>query len=145
MTYRSDLVTVSDILGHVNNLFNVNGVQNRASQYIPVNVQEDKDAWYLNASMPGWNREDIKVSLDKDVLSIVAEKTVSQEKTEDKPEENVKRMLSQEWFALKSARNFKLNNQVDQEKVKVEFKDGVLNIVLPKKEIAKTVKTLEIE
>ena len=82
-------------------------------------------------------KEDVKVTLEEGVLTIQGERR--QEKQESgKKYHRVERSYGS------FARSFTLPDLVDEEKVKAEFKDGVLNLQLPKSEKAKP-KAIEVK
>ena len=82
-------------------------------------------------------KEDVKVELDGDVLTVEGER--KQEK-----EEKTKRFHRTERAYGRFVRRFSLPTHVDGGSVKAEFKDGVLNVHLPKTEAAKP-KAIEVK
>ena len=82
-------------------------------------------------------KEDVKVEIDDDVLTVEGERR--QEK-----EEKTKRFHRTERAYGKFVRRFSLPTRVDGTNVKAEFKDGVLNVRLPKAETSKS-KAIEIQ
>jgi len=104
-----------------------------------VDIYEDADNVVIKAEIPGVNKEDISVSLTEDTVTISGKK--SEEKKVEK--ENYYR---KEIRTGSFSRSFTLPCAVDKEKVKATYKNGILEIVLPKseKEKAKEVK-IEVE
>jgi len=104
-----------------------------------VDIYEEGDNIILKAEIPGMNKEDIQVSLTEDTVTISGKK--SEEKKIEK--ENYYR---KEIRTGSFSRSFTLPCAVDREKVKATYKNGILEIVLPKaeKEKAKEVK-IEVE
>lgn len=103
----------------------------RSTVYAPVEISETDDSLKVEVELPGMKREEIKVNLDKDVLTISGERkfeTVSDEK---------RRYHVTERSYGRFARSFTLPGTVDAEKIKAEYKDGVLSLTLPKVEAAK--------
>ena len=94
-----------------------------------VDVSETKDSVVVKAETPGMDAKDIQVSLQENVLTITGER--KQEK-EDKDERYHRVERSYGSFT----RSFSLPSVLDQEKIKAEFKDGVLQVTLPKHERA---------
>ena len=93
-------------------------------------ITEDEDNFYLNLEMPGVKKEDVKINIEDNVLSIKGTK-----KQEYKKEE--KNVITNERYYGEFSRSFNLTNEINHEGIDAEFKDGVLNIVLPKVEEAK--------
>jgi HSP20 family protein len=97
-----------------------------------VDVKEDEKSYTIQADIPGVRKEDIHVDVNGDQVSLRAE--VKQEKEEKKGE---KVIYSERSYGMVS-RSFSLPNDVDAQGAKAEYKDGVLNLVLPKKAGAAT-------
>jgi HSP20 family protein len=95
---------------------------------IKVDVKEDDKAFTVRADIPGVKKEDIQVSVEGDHVSLRAE--VKQEKEEKKGEKTI---YSERSYGMAS-RSFTLPSDVDAQGARAEYKDGVLNLVLPKKE-----------
>ncbi len=95
-----------------------------------VDVSEKNGAYKVAAELPGVKKDDIHVSVDGAQVTIEAE--VKQEK-EVTPEE---RVLHSERIFGKVTRSFTLPQDVDEAKVEAKFRDGVLELVLPKKAAA---------
>lgn len=93
-------------------------------------VFENDNSITIKAELPGVNREDVKVTIENNVLTLRGER---------KFEEEVKR---ENYHRVERAygefmRSFTLPNYVDSTKIKAEFKEGMLNLTLPKREEAK--------
>jgi HSP20 family protein len=95
-----------------------------------VDVTEDKDSLVVKAEMPGMSKDDVKVSVQDNVLTLKGEK--KQEKEEkDKNYHRVERSYGS------FCRSFQLPTSVKADKIKANYKDGVLSITLPKTEEVK--------
>ena len=92
-----------------------------------LDVEEDDKAYKVHAEIPGVKKEDIQVDVNGDQISIRAE--VKQEKEEKKGEKTV---YSERSYGMAS-RSFQLPVEIHAQAVKAEYKDGMLNLVLPKK------------
>jgi HSP20 family protein len=97
-----------------------------------VNIRETEDSYDVEMAAPGMKKEDFRIELDNNIL------TISSEKTEEH-EENGKEKYSRKEFSYQSfQRSFNLPKEVvDEEKIKAHYKDGVLLLTIPKKEKAK--------
>jgi len=98
--------------------------------YMPnVDIVEDRDNLTLYADLPGAGDEDVSVTLENDVLTIEA--AVSPEKSD------AHRLSYAEYGTGDYFRSFTINEPIDRDRIEAKMKDGVLRIVLPKKEEAK--------
>ena len=96
-----------------------------------IDVKEDEKAYTVKADIPGVKKEDIQVDIDDDQVSIRAE--VRRETDSDKEaKEGGKVVYSERSYGMVS-RSFTLPVSVDDRAAKAEYKDGVLNLTLPKK------------
>lgn len=95
-----------------------------------LDISEDKDNVYVRVELPGMRKEDIDVSLHNGSLSVSGER---------KSEENYKdaEVYRSERFFGRFQRTVTLPSEVDAEKIRAQYKDGLLDIVLPKAEEAK--------
>jgi HSP20 family protein len=95
-----------------------------------VDVYEDEESFLIKVDLPEISREDVKVNLNENTLSISGERRVE---NEDKRENyhRVERSYGQFY------RSFTLPPNVNPEAINAQFKDGVLRLTLPKKEEAK--------
>lgn len=92
-----------------------------------MDVVEDKDHFSIQLEMPGMDEKDIHLSITDNVLTISGEKSTS------KKNKN-KKYVSREISYGKYERSISLPSSVDVDKVKANFKKGMLWIQLPKKE-----------
>jgi len=103
-----------------------------------VDIFEDKNDVVVKAELPGIKKEDIDVTLTDDTISIAGEK---------KKEEEVEKKNYYRWESSYGsfARTFTLPSEVQTDKVQTQFKDGVLEVRIPKTEEAiKKVKKVKI-
>ena len=98
-----------------------------AGPQMRLDVNEDDKAYTVKADIPGVKKEDIKVSVDNNLVSINAE--VKQEKEE---REGKKVVRSERYYGAVS-RSFTLAQDVDQAGAQAKYADGVLELTLPKK------------
>ena len=99
-----------------------------------VNVYQDKDQFIVVAELPGVKKEEIEISLHDDTLTISGER---------KREGSSEQVLLTERFYGKYQRSLTLPTAVDPDKVKASYRDGLLQVVLPKAEEAKS-KQIEV-
>lgn len=118
--------------GFFNELFNelpaVAGTQVTGNP--PVNIIETENAYLLDISVPGRNKEDFQVKVEKGLL------TISYEKKEDVKVDGQKAVRSE--FSFKSfKRSFSLDEKVNADNIEAKYENGILKFVLPKKEEVK--------
>ena len=97
---------------------------------VKVDVAEKNGAYTITAELPGVRKEDIQVSIDGAEVTLAAE--VKREKEVAKDE----RVLHTERSYGKVTRTFSLPQEVDEAKAEARFRDGVLELTLPKKAAA---------
>ena len=95
-----------------------------------VDVAEKNGAYLVTAELPGVKKEDIHVAIDGPQVTLEAE--VKREKEASKDE----RTLHSERVYGKVVRSFTLPQEVDESKAEAKFKEGVLELTLPKKAAA---------
>lgn len=96
-----------------------------------MDVKERDDAYVIVADMPGVKKEDINVTLENGILTITAETQSEQEQKDGE------RLLRQERRYGKYVRSLRLGTQINEKQVKANYKDGVLELTLPKAEEVK--------
>ncbi|MDP2239817.1 MAG: Hsp20/alpha crystallin family protein [Burkholderiales bacterium] len=94
---------------------------------IKMEVSEDDKSYVVRAEIPGVKKDDIKVAVEGNQVSISAE--VKQEKEEKEG----KKVIRSERYYGKVYRSFSLDQDVDQNAVKAKYSDGMLELTLPKK------------
>jgi len=98
-----------------------------------VNILENDETFLVEVAAPGKDREDFKIELDNDILTIS-----SMSKEEHKKEEKMAEKYTRKEFSYKTfKRAFSLPESVDSGKISASYTNGVLEINLPKKEEAK--------
>lgn len=127
---RGGVPSMSDVF---ENFFNtdVGNILSERGSLPSVNVKETKEDYRLEVAAPGLNKEDFNLQIDNNVLTISAQK---EEKKEEKEEQYNRREFSYTSFS----RSFTLPEVVDYDKIDAKYKDGILEICIPKKEEAKT-------
>lgn len=101
-----------------------------ATRVPAVNIAETENEFHIEMAAPGLKKDDFKISLDKNVLSVSAEKKA----------ENVdegKKYSKKEYSYNSFVRSFTLPETVDHSKIEAEYTDGILKLSIAKKEDAK--------
>ena len=105
---------------------------------IKMDLSESDTAYTVRAEMPGIKKEDVKVQIDGNQVSISAE--TKQEKEEKEGE----RVICREIHQGSVYRSFSLGNDVDETQAQAKYENGTLELMLPKKS-GKTAKRIEIK
>ena len=92
-----------------------------------IDVLEQNGEYKVHAELPGVKKEDIKVEVEGDQVSISAEARVEREAREGE------RVLHSERYYGKLARTFTLGAELDETRVTAKFENGVLELTLPRK------------
>ena len=108
------------------------------ADWVPaVDVSETDGEFHIKAEIPDVKKEDVKVTLEDGVL------TIQGQRKQEKEDKGTKYHRVERTYGS-FVRSFTLPDLVDEEKVKAEFKDGVLTLQLPKSEKAKP-KAIEVK
>jgi HSP20 family protein len=95
-----------------------------------VDIVEDKDKVLVKIDLPGIEKDDIKVSVEENILTIKGERKAEKEE-QDKSYHHVERVYGS------FCRSFSLPSKVDAQSIRADYKNGVLSIDLPKAEEVK--------
>lgn len=96
-----------------------------------VNIRETENDFLVDVAVPGMDKKDFKIDLDNDVLTITSEKTSSNEEAENN-------YTRKEYSYMSFKRSFTLpKGVVDSDKINATYKNGELQITIPKLEEAK--------
>jgi len=97
-----------------------------------VNIFEEDNAFGLELAVPGLNKEDFDIKVEKDQLIVKAKKPESSENQDTKT-----KYRRREFNFTSFKRSFHLSDKIDTNKIDAKYENGVLRIVLDKKEEAK--------
>ncbi len=109
----------------------------QADWYPSVDVSESEQAFHLHAELAGVKKEDIKISVHENVLTLSGQRESKHEETKNKVH-RVERSYGS------FVRNFTLPDNVDAQQVSANFQDGILDIDIPKSEEEKP-KRIEVQ
>ena len=96
-----------------------------------VNIKENADAFNVEMAVPGFDKEDFKIALDHNVLTISSEKKVENETKEGE------RFTRHEYSYQSFSRSFTLPEAANGDKISAKYENGILNVEIPKREEAK--------
>lgn len=99
-----------------------------AAPQIKLEVSEDDKNYTIKAEIPGVKKEDIRISVDGNLVSISAEVKKETEQKEGK------KVIHSERYYGQVARSFTLDSEVDEGAAQAKYAEGVLEAVLPKKQ-----------
>lgn len=97
-----------------------------------IDVTENNGAFKVTAELPGVRKDDIRVTIEGDQISVSAESRTERETKEGE------RVVHSERHVGKIARTFRLGQDIDEAAASAKYADGVLELVLPKKAAART-------
>ena len=113
-----------------------------AANVMKTDVHEHDEGFELDIDLPGFKKDEIKLSLENGYLSVNAAKSL------DKDKKNIKgKIIRQERYAGSMQRSFYVGDTLTETDIKAKFEDGVLKLSIPKKEPEKLpeTKTIAIE
>ena len=120
-------------------LFNWPSDSSTGTSIPKANIYETDAEFHVEMAAPGMNRDDFKVELDNNMLTISSQR-------EDSAEEDKRNYQRREYSFQSFVRTFHLPDSAEVEKINAKYNDGILNLIIPKKEEAKRkpVKTIKI-
>jgi len=114
------------------------GLNKEFSGDVPsVNIIENDQDFVLELAAPGKRKEDFKINLENQALTISSE-------VNDEKQENQKNYTRREFVYSSCSHSFNLPKNIFLDKVTADYKDGILNITLPKKEEPKLSREISI-
>lgn len=112
-------------------LFNWPSSSSTGTSIPKVNIYETNDGFHVDMAAPGMTKSDFKVELDNNML------TISSHKESKNAEEENRNYQRKEYSYQSFVRSFHLPDSAEAEKINAKYEDGILNLVIPKKEEAK--------
>lgn len=116
-----------------------------AEPKIKIDVSETEQAYQVKAEIPGLNKEDIKVDIDGNKVSITAKakRKTSEKEGETEGEAGGETVLRSERYYRQDCRSFTLASDIDESNAVAKYEDGILELTLPKKP-AKSAKQITV-
>ena len=103
-----------------------------AANVMKTDVHEHDNEYEVDIDLPGFKKDEIKISLENGYLTVGAAKTVDNDK------KNLKgRVIRQERYSGSMQRSFYVGEDLKEDEIKAKFEDGVLKLSVPKKETEK--------
>lgn len=106
------------------------GLSEKIMNIPAVNITDEKDDYLVSLAAPGLKKDDFKIDLEGNMLTISCEKEEKKEEKEDK-------YTRKEYNYSSFQRSFTVPEEVKQDKIEAKYEDGILKLVLPKKEEAR--------
>jgi len=117
------------LLNEIINTDRFGGLESIKGNYPAVNIIEKEKEFTLELNVPGRNKEDFTIEIDKNVLTVSSKLETKQAKETEK--------FSVKEFSHKSfERTFGLPKTVNEEEIKADYVNGILSFTMPKKEEA---------
>lgn len=105
-----------------------------SENFVPaMDITERENDYVVRTDLPGVRKEDINVTLENGVLTVTAERREEETRKEGNSEREIRREVRYGRYA----RSLRLGTQIDEKGVKANYRDGVLELVLPKAEQVK--------
>ena len=113
-----------------------------ASRVMKTDVREHENQYEVDIDLPGFKKDEITLSLDNGCLTISAAKGLDKDESTKKG-----RLIRQERYAGAMQRSFYVGEELTEKDISAKFENGVLKLILPKKEAEKIPekKTIQIE
>lgn len=102
-----------------------------------VNIVEDKNDFRISLAVPGMKKDDFKIDVEGDMLTISAE-------TKEEKEEKEKKYTRKEYSYSSFSRTFTIPQGTKTDKIDARYEDGVLNLIIPKTEETKKLEAKHI-
>ncbi|MFM6924871.1 MAG: Hsp20/alpha crystallin family protein [Ferruginibacter sp.] len=114
------------------------GMLPRSINMPAVNITENKDEFQVSMAVPGMKKDDFRIDVDGNMLTISSKK-------EESKEEKDKKFTRKEYNYSSFSRSFTLPEEINKEKIEARYDDGVLKITLPRNEEAKKITSKHID
>ena len=101
----------------------------KAAHEMKTDVKETDEGYEVDEDLPGFNKDEIKLDLNNGYLTISTEKSLNKE--------NKGKMLRQERYVGTMQRSFYVGESITEDDIKAKFENGVLSLMIPKKEAPK--------
>jgi HSP20 family protein len=121
---------MEDFFNDLPAMFKDDFTSNQWNRFTPVNIKESETAYSLEVFAPGFEKSDFKINLEKNMLTVSAEK---KNEVKDEKEKQVRR----EYQFRSFSRSFTIDDKIDTGKIDAKYVNGVLTLNLPKKEEVK--------
>ncbi len=116
---KNDFNLLDDIFGDLDYAEN---------KIMKTDIKEHKDNYSIMVDLPGYNKDDIKISIDDGYL------TINAKMSKDEEEKEKGRFIRRERYFGECSRSFYVGDNIEVDDIKASFKNGSLSLEIPKKE-----------
>lgn len=109
------------------NDFFTNEISN-TKNYEKINISENEDSYSISLALPGYSKEDIKIEINNEIISIYSE-------IENKNEEENNSYVIKEFHKSSFKRNFNLPDDVNKDNIEASMENGILSVILNKNKV----------
>ena len=109
-----------------------------SNEIMKTDVREGKNNYLLDIALPGYEKENIKLELEKGYLTVIAEHDSNKESKDEK-------YLRRERYYGKCSRTFYVGDAVDESSINATYKNGILTVTVPKVPKIENKKVIEIK
>lgn len=106
---------------------------NYESKVMKTDIEEKENEYLIDIDLPGYEKENIKIDVEDGYLTVHAEVDSKNEEKEDG------KFVRRERYVGSCSRSFYIGDEIQSEDIKATFKNGILKLEIPKKEIKKTI------
>ena len=121
------------------NFFDDDFFERKENSLMKTDIREQKDKYIVDIDLPGFQKENINLSLKNGYLEIKAKVE------KDNSNDDEGKYVCRERFYGECSRSFYVGDDIEEEDIEAEFKNGILKIEIPKKEEVKKTETKQIE
>ena len=141
-TPKSNMINIFDEVEHMMHQafgHSLGNGSSRLSYSPPMNVSETESDYLIMMDLPGLEKKDIDINLSNGILTLSGERKLSSHGSENS-------RICHETIHGAFSRSVELTSDIVEDKIKAEFKDGVLSIIIPKvEEVKPAVKKIAIK
>jgi len=135
MTYRTNHINIPSITNLLDEVFNnevfgINNIEKNFKKWPAVNILENENDFIINMAAPGLTKEDFKIELNEEILTISADVSNNEKETQTK-------FTVKEFNYTKFSRSFNMPEGLNIDNITAKYENGLLNIFIPKMEIVK--------
>jgi HSP20 family protein len=135
---------VEDFFNEFPTLFNEGFNKTEWNGFVPVNVKESNGAYQLEIVAPGFEKNDFKVNVEANILTVSTEKKAEEKNYSDTVKNE--RQVRNEYVYRSFKRSFTLDENIDASNIDAKYVNGVLTLNLPKKaEVKEAAKEITIQ
>lgn len=119
----------------------------RAKNVMSTDIRESEAGYEMEIDLPGFNKDEVTVELNEGYLTVSAAKEINKDESQSEEETKKGNYIRQERYRGACRRTFYVGDALTQEDIKANFKQGILSLNIPKKEVkqVETKKYIAIE